>query len=275
MQKGRPVLFAARSPTQAEVNYSIIEKELLAVVFALRRFHLYTFGRPIEILTDHQPLLGAAKNALLHENPHLYQLFDQIHVYDLKWAYVPGRTNFLPDYLSRLPTEKVKPLPVDHVILEDVPVACGCVHEEIVKASAADSVVEFARECIRSGWPHSSAGFPSNLRFLHHTAEQLRMADSVLVDLHGRAYVPTAAQTVVLRELHLVHPGASTTLRRAHNLFFWPTLNADVSEFCAQCEMCMKHAPRPAAMRFCHGPCREFQVKSLRQIFLSVIRSIT
>jgi transposase InsO family protein len=247
MQKGRPVLFAARSLTPAEINYSIIEKELLAVVFALRRFHFYTLGRPIEILTDHQPLLGAAKNALLRENPRLDRLFDQIIAYDLKWTYVPGRTNFLPDYLSRLPVEAVHPLPVDLVMQEDVPVARGRVYDEIRKASVTDSVVTFATECIRNGWPDSVTGYTAHVRFLRRISEQLRIADGVLVDLRGHVYVPAAVRALVLNELHLGHPGASTTLRRAQELFFWPTLNTDVQAFCARCETCARYVPRPAS----------------------------
>jgi transposase InsO family protein len=247
MQKGRPVLFAARSLTPAEVNYSIIEKELLAVVFALRRFHFYTLGRPIEILTDHQPLLGAARNALLRENPRLDRLFDQIIAYDLKWTYVPGRTNFLPDYLSRLPAEMVRPLAVDLVMQNDVPVARGKVYDEIVKASSTDLVVGFAKECVRNGWPSSSADYPSHTRFLKRVAEQLRITDGIVADLRGRVYVPAAARAVVLRELHLGHPGASTTLRRAQDLFFWPTMNGDINEYCARCEMCARQIPRPVA----------------------------
>ncbi len=94
LQNGRPVSYAARSLTKAEQNYWIIEKELLAAVFALRRFHYYTLGRRIEILTDHQPLLGAARNALLRNNPHVDWLFDQILAYNIKWTYVPGKTNY-------------------------------------------------------------------------------------------------------------------------------------------------------------------------------------
>jgi hypothetical protein len=100
MQNDRPVAYAARSLTPAEQNYSTIEKELLAVVFALQRFHFYTAGQPVEIRTDHQPLLGAARNVLLGDNPRLDRLFDQIIGYNLFWTYVPGRHNQLPDFLS-------------------------------------------------------------------------------------------------------------------------------------------------------------------------------
>ena len=115
LQKGRPVLYAARSVTSSEQNYSIIEKKLLAVVFALKQFHFYRAGLRIEILTDHEPLLGASRNVLQRSNPRLDRLFDQIIFYDLKWTYILGKTNYLPDYLSRLPPKLIPPLPVDTI----------------------------------------------------------------------------------------------------------------------------------------------------------------
>jgi hypothetical protein len=54
LQHGCPVMYGARSPTDAERRYSTIEKELLAVVFALKRCHFYMFGRPVTIMMDHQ-----------------------------------------------------------------------------------------------------------------------------------------------------------------------------------------------------------------------------
>lgn len=99
LQNDWPIAYAARSLSPAEQNYSIIEKELLAVVFALTRFHFYTAGRRVTVLTDHQPLLGAARNILLRDNPRLDRLFDKIISYDLAWVYVPEKENHLPDFL--------------------------------------------------------------------------------------------------------------------------------------------------------------------------------
>ena len=44
LQKGRPLSYASRALTPTEQRYAQIEKEALAVVFALERFHQYTFG---------------------------------------------------------------------------------------------------------------------------------------------------------------------------------------------------------------------------------------
>ena len=45
LQDGRPIMFASRTLSRAEENYAQIEKELLAVVFAMERFDHYTYGR--------------------------------------------------------------------------------------------------------------------------------------------------------------------------------------------------------------------------------------
>ena len=52
----RPIAYASRTLNEHEKRYGQIDKEALAVMFGLKRFHLYLYGRHFTILTDHKPL---------------------------------------------------------------------------------------------------------------------------------------------------------------------------------------------------------------------------
>ena len=54
LQEGQPLAYISRALTDTETRYGQIEKELLAVVYAWERFHQYTIGRQITVLTDHR-----------------------------------------------------------------------------------------------------------------------------------------------------------------------------------------------------------------------------
>ena len=54
--KRRKLEFASRFLSNTEKKYAINELEVLAVVCGLEHFRLYIYGKPIELLTDHQAL---------------------------------------------------------------------------------------------------------------------------------------------------------------------------------------------------------------------------
>ena len=53
----RPIANASKTLTQSQRNYSQIQKEAMAIVYALKKFYHYLFGRRFIIVTDHKPLL--------------------------------------------------------------------------------------------------------------------------------------------------------------------------------------------------------------------------
>ena len=57
----KPIGYASCTLTIAERNCSQLEKEDLACIFGVKKFHDYLFGQSFEILTDHKPLLGLFK----------------------------------------------------------------------------------------------------------------------------------------------------------------------------------------------------------------------
>ena len=53
----QPLAYASRILNSAEQNYSQIERELLAVVFGVTKYHQYLLGRHFKLPTDHKPLI--------------------------------------------------------------------------------------------------------------------------------------------------------------------------------------------------------------------------
>lgn len=52
-----PIAYASRTLNDAESRYLVIEKELLAIIFAVKTFRPYLFGKKFILITDHQPLI--------------------------------------------------------------------------------------------------------------------------------------------------------------------------------------------------------------------------
>lgn len=52
----RIISYASKSLNETEQRYCQTEKEALALVWAVERFHFFIFGREFELVTDHKPL---------------------------------------------------------------------------------------------------------------------------------------------------------------------------------------------------------------------------
>ncbi|XP_055622692.1 uncharacterized protein K02A2.6-like [Toxorhynchites rutilus septentrionalis] len=95
----------SRSLTPAEKNYGQIEKEALALIFAVTRFHKMLFGRKFTLQTDHQPLLkvfGSKKGIPVYTANRLQRWALTLMLYDFDVQFVRTEEFGHADLLSRL-----------------------------------------------------------------------------------------------------------------------------------------------------------------------------
>lgn len=96
----KPICYASRTLNESELNYSTIEKELLAIVWATKYFRPYLFGRKFKIMTDHKPLQWVM--SLKEPNSRLTRWKLKLTEYDFTVVYKKGSSNTNADALSRV-----------------------------------------------------------------------------------------------------------------------------------------------------------------------------
>lgn len=98
-----PVAYASN---KAELNKSTIEKELIAIYFAIKKFRPYIYGTKFLVKSDHKPLkyLFNMKDPSLR----LTRMRLELEEYDFEVEYIQGKCNVGTDALSRINIQDVK-----------------------------------------------------------------------------------------------------------------------------------------------------------------------
>ncbi len=97
----RPVLFLSRKLFESERRYSTIEKEGLAIKWAVDSLRYYLLGREFTLRTDHRALKWM--QTMQNSNSRILRWCLTLQPYMFTIEYCPGKNNFIADYLSRLP----------------------------------------------------------------------------------------------------------------------------------------------------------------------------
>ena len=96
-----PVHYAARSLTKQEQTYAPIEREALAILHGVRKFHQYIFGKHFFIETDHHPLVSIFGGYLNDASARIQCIMLKILKYDYTIQWVPRKFIVLADSLSK------------------------------------------------------------------------------------------------------------------------------------------------------------------------------
>ena len=221
-QDQRVIAYESRKLTPPEVNYLNHDKELLAVIHALKKWRHYLRGVQFKVITDNT----AARYIQTKPDLNQRQLrwLDLLQEYNMEIIHRPGRTNVVADALSRRPD-----LVITAVTRLDIAAPTDFL-QKIQHATTLD--LEYQRVL---------AGVTKGTR------TDFRLHDSLLYK-GERLYVPNCAlRQSLLTEAHDTplggHLGRDKTYDRLSRRFYWPRLHQQVFSYCTTCPTCQAIKP--------------------------------
>lgn len=238
IQDDRPIAFASCTMTETERNYAQIEKELLSITFACRKFHQYIYGKHITIETDHQPLVTILKKPLCKAPARLQKMMLRLQRYDFELHYKRGAELYLADTLSRAPRTRMENTKFEYEVMEiSSSRMSDSRKEELIKETAKDPVMQRLIDTVHRGWPKThSACAPE-------TSSYFPFRDEIVVDdgivMKGeKAVIPESLRAEYAKILHRGHLGIEATKRRARDVVYWPGMKSDLERHVMECSIC-------------------------------------
>ena len=231
MQQGRPVAFASRALTDAEQNYSQIEKEMLAICFACSKFHQYIYGKCTDVQSDHRPLASILRKPIAKASPRLQRMMLQLQRCTLNARYMPGKVMYVVDTLSRafIRYDPSCGAPDDMEVLvqnlaENLPAIADKL-EVFRRVIEDDPVMQCLRRFIQHEWPKHKSAVPPEIQSYRCIRDELHEADRLLL-FGDRLIVATLLRSSMLQLIHEGHLGGDKCKSRA---FIMPVLASHVS----------------------------------------------
>ncbi|XP_039893254.1 uncharacterized protein K02A2.6-like [Simochromis diagramma] len=278
----RPVAFASRTLTEAEQKYAQIEKEALAIIFGVKKFHKYLYGRKFTLITDHKPLLAilgpkSAVPTLAALRMQRWALILMAYNYDIEYRRSAEHAN--ADALSRLPRNTPDNIAEEGSIfyfshVEELPI----VAKDIERATMKDPILSKVWSYTMNGWPSYMQDESLKPYF---TRRHELSAEQGCVLWGQRVIIPPVYQQKVLEDLHHEHPGICRMKALARSYLWWPGCDGDIQELVQSCSVCqaVQKSPPVAPLHPWKWPERVWQrihidfAEKGKQYFLVVIDS--
>ncbi|GFW47434.1 hypothetical protein TNCV_4537241 [Trichonephila clavipes] len=234
-----PVEFASRLLNPAERNYSITEREALAVVWVLNKFIGYIDGASIIVASDHQPLRWLMK--LKSPTGRLARWALQLQSFNLNMEYIPGKSNVVTDMLSRPACHEENELCEVCTVAIDVPSRSPKeIRDEQMKDEELVKIISCLEDPDKNinyvNWVER--GYLMNQDVLFRYAPDSESEEAQLV-------IPSHERTLNLKNHHDApmagHYGAEGTYTRIAKNYYGTGMRKYVTDYVKNCPDCIKY----------------------------------
>ncbi|KAM1132447.1 hypothetical protein FF1_046837 [Malus domestica] len=228
-QGGRPIAFTSQALGPKNQSLSTYERELIAIVYAVKKWHSYLQGRHFTIKTDHCSLKYFLSQKA---NTHFQQKWvSKLLGYDYEIQFRSGSDNHVADALSRVHGSPLLP-------------ECAAISyphfgwfDELRQYNEHDSWIQSkAKEYFQAQETNATTPTSSNYSFQNGF---LRYKARILLS-------PSSPwRTKLIEAYHSIpaagHQGVIKTYHKLKKDFYWPSMKNDVKLFVSECHICQQH----------------------------------
>lgn len=238
----RPIMFASSSLTAAQKNYAQLHREALAIIFAVKKFHKYVYGKPFIIYSDHQPLreIFNENKSIPVANGRLQRWAIFLAAYDYKIVYKKGSKLGNADALSRLPLPLEND--INHQSINTIREQKFMSPAEIATETKSDEILSQICVYVQNNWPNQ---MNDEIRQYFHKKLMLTVENGCLF-YGSRIVIPTKLRHMILEHLHETHIGIVRMKMQAKHLFWWPNIDKDIENHAKCCVTCQLHQNTPS-----------------------------
>lgn len=249
LEEDHVIAYASRLLSSAERNYSITERECLAVVWSITKFRPYLYGRTFTVVTDHHALCWLS--SLRDPIGRLGRWALRLQEYTFSVLHKSGKLHTDADCLSRHPVDPVDPENTEDSCFDQVDYPVMPISDllEIEEEQRQDPALRAIIDRLSQGNPDASTRpfvLRNNVLYRHNFSSS--GSEWLLV-------VPQGLRDPVLHELHASptsgHLGVLRTYARIKERFYWAGMYKSVYKYVTACDQCQRHKTtnlRPAGL---------------------------
>lgn len=255
----RPIAYASRTMSATEQRYSTIDKEALAIVWAVQKFFKYLYARHWTLITDHKPLvqiMQPSKSLPVLCISRMANYSDFLSNFDFNVVHKTSKENANADYLSRIMPKVTKTCKInshdgsgddrdgfDNFIIGQIN-QLPLTAESIARETKKDEHLGKILQILESGGCVARAGYKS-------PEINYKLSSGCLTFEH-RIVIPPKWRNDVLGELHRAHLGVVKMKGIARSFVYWPGIDKDIEGIAKNCELCAKYSNVPTKFKDHH-----------------------
>lgn len=244
----KPIAFISRALSKSEKNYSVIDKEALAIIFSVIKLRQYLIGNYFELATDHKPLLaifGEFKGLPMMASARMQRWALILSGFSYSIKHVKGEFN-QADSISRMPqaelNDSVNYIESNYINYADFDNVLQLDFKKIAIETRRDKILSKLVDAIQNGTVSKLTD--SIYESFRNKSNELTVESGCI--LWGyRTVLPEKLRKQVLLDLHKSHLGIVKTKSLARSYIWWPKIDNEIEKLIKNCEPCQLTQPNP------------------------------